>query len=95
MVLIAELTDTRVTEIGLSALVVAGKLAAPMLLTALCIGLLVGIMQSATQLQEPTIAFVPKFIGVGVVLLVSGNWMLSTAVDFTREMFHMIPSLLG
>ena len=91
----AELTDTSVTQLGLNAMLLAAKLGGPILLTALAVGLLIGIMQSATQLQEPTIAFVPKFIAVGAVLLVSGNWMLSSAVDYTRDLFHLIPNLLG
>ena len=89
------ITDASVTEIGTQAMILAAKLAAPMLLTTLAIGLFVGMLQSATQLQEPTIAFVPKFIGVAVVLLICGNWMLAEAETFTRAMFHMIPQMLG
>ena len=51
--------------------------------------------QTATQLQEATLTFVPKFVAVGVVLLVGGNWMLSSAVTFTHELFDMLPRLLG
>lgn len=93
--MIVALSDSSITQIGLQTLLLAAKLGAPILLTALAIGLGVGVMQSATQLQEPTIAFVPKFIAIGVVLLVSGNWMLSSAIDFTRSLFHMLPGLLG
>ena len=87
--------DTRILELGTDALVLAAKLGAPILLTALAIGLLVGMVQSATQLQEPTIAFVPKFIGVGVVLLVCGNWMLSSMVAYTHNLFDALPRMLG
>ncbi len=87
--------DTRILELGTDALVLAAKLGAPILLTALAIGLLVGMVQSATQLQEPTIAFVPKFIGVGVVLLVAGNWMLSSMVAYTHNLFDALPRMLG
>lgn len=89
------MNDTAVTEIGLQAMVLAAKLGAPILLTALTVGLLVGMLQSATQLQEPTIVFVPKFMTLAVVLLISGNWMLSEAVAFTRELFDMVPRMLG
>lgn len=89
------MTDTTVTEIGLQAMVLAAKVGAPILLTALVVGLLVGMLQSATQLQEPTIVFVPKFMTLAIVLLVSGNWMLSEAVSFTRSLFDMIPGMLG
>lgn len=87
--------DTQVIELGTQALILAAKLGAPILLTALGIGTFIGMLQSATQLQEPTIAFVPKFLGVGAVLLLTGNWMLATIVDYTRELFNMIPHMLG
>lgn len=89
------MSDTAVTEIGMQAMLLAAKLGAPILLTALIVGLLVGMLQSATQLQEPTIVFVPKFMTLAVVLLVSGNWMLSEAVAFTKELFTMVPRMLG
>ena len=89
------MTDANVTQIGVEAMLVTAKLAAPMLLTALAIGLLVGMIQSATQLQEPTIAFVPKFIGIAVVLLISGNWMLSEMIGFTHSLFDQLPNLLS
>lgn len=89
------MTDTDITEIGIQAMVLTGKLAAPILLTALVVGLLIGMVQSATQLQEPTIAFVPKFAALAVVLLVSGNWMLSEAVTFTHQLFDAIPRMLS
>ena len=89
------MSDTSVTEIGLQAMLVAAKVGAPILLTALVVGLLVGMLQSATQLQEPTIVFVPKFLTLAVVLLISGNWMLSEMVTFTRSLFDMVPRMLG
>ena len=89
------MTDTSITQIGMRTLTLAGMLSAPILLTTLALGLLIGIFQSATQLQEPTLAFVPKLLGVGVVLLISGNWMLSESITFTHELFGMIPKLLG
>ncbi|MFN8051642.1 MAG: flagellar biosynthetic protein FliQ [Acidimicrobiales bacterium] len=89
------MTDASITEIGIQAMILTTKLAAPILITALAIGLLIGMLQSATQLQEPTIAFVPKFIGLAVVLLISGNWMLSEAVGFTHQLFDQIPKMLG
>ena len=89
------MTDANVTQIGVEAMLVTAKLAAPVLLTALAIGLLIGMIQSATQLQEPTIAFVPKFIGIAVVLLISGNWMLSEMIGFTHHLFDQLPNLLS
>ena len=89
------MTDANVTDIGMQAMVLALKLGGPILITSLAIGVLVGIVQSATQLQEPTITFVPKFMGIGIVLLFTGNWMLAESVSFMHELFAMIPSLLG
>jgi flagellar biosynthetic protein FliQ len=76
-------------------MLVAAKLAAPALLTALVIGFAVSMFQSATQIQEFTLAFVPKAVGVGIALLISGHWMLNTMVSFTRQLFAQIPHLLG
>jgi flagellar biosynthesis protein FliQ len=89
------MTDTDVVAIGLQAMIVASKLCAPILLTALAIGFVISLFQSVTQIQEVTLSFVPKLIGVGVVLLVSGNWMLGTMVTFTEELFAQLPQLLG
>jgi flagellar biosynthesis protein FliQ len=74
---------------------VALKLSAPILVTSLVIGFTVSLFQSMTQIQEFTLAFVPKLVGVGVALLVSGGWMLQTLVDFTQDLFAMVPTLLG
>jgi flagellar biosynthetic protein FliQ len=89
------LTDTQVLDIGMQALLLAGKLSAPFLLTTLAIGTLVGLIQSVTQLQEQTLSFVPKFLVAGLVLLVAGNWMLSEAISFTHALFDSLPSLIG
>ena len=89
------MTDSSITEIGMQAMLLTTKLAAPILLTALAVGLLVGMVQSATQLQEPTIAFVPKFVALALVLLICGNWMLSEAVGFTHQLFDQIPKMLS
>jgi len=86
---------TAVLDIGLDALVLAAKLCAPVLVTALVIGFVVSLLQSITQIQEVTLSFVPKAIGVAVALLVSGHWMISEAVSFTEELFARIPALLG
>jgi flagellar biosynthetic protein FliQ len=89
------MNDTTVLQIGMDAMMVAAKIAAPTLLTALLVGVAIGLVQSATQLQEQTVAFVPKFIGVGVAMLVSGNWMLSTMIDFTHQLWGNVPSYLS
>ncbi len=89
------MTDTAVLEIGLAAMIVAAKLSAPILLTALAVGFGISLFQSVTQIQEATLSFVPKMIAVGAALLFSGNWMLHELVSFTRQLFERIPSLLA
>jgi flagellar biosynthetic protein FliQ len=89
------MNDTTVLQIGMDAMMVAAKIAAPTLLTALFVGVAIGLVQSATQLQEQTVAFVPKFIGVGIAMIVSGNWMLSTMIDFTHQLWGNVPTYLS
>jgi flagellar biosynthesis protein FliQ len=89
------MTDNQVVEIGLHAMILTGKLGAPILLTALLIGFSVSLFQSATQIQEVTLSFVPKAVGVAVALLVCGNWMLRELVSFTSALYDRIPQLLG
>ncbi len=88
------MSDTDVIEIAMQTMMVALKLSAPILLSALTVGFAVSLFQSMTQIQEFTLAFVPKLVAVGTALLVSGNWMLHTLVAFTQDLFAMIPSLL-
>ena len=89
------MTDTTVIDIALQTMLVALKLSAPILVTSLVIGYTISLFQSMTQIQEFTLAFVPKLVGVGIALLLSGGWMLQTLVDFTQDLFEMVPSLLG
>ena len=89
------MTDTDVVSIGLQAMIVSAKLCAPILLTALAIGFAISLFQSVTQIQEVTLSFVPKMIGVGVAILLSGNWMLGTMVTFTEQLFAQLPAMLG
>ena len=89
------MTDTDVTEIATQTMLLAAKVAAPVLLTALLVGFLISLFQAATQIQEQTLSFVPKMIAVAIALLVSGNWVLSELVSFTQSLFDMLPALLG
>lgn len=89
------MTDAAVIEIALQAIMTSAKLAAPILIVSLAIGLGISIMQSVTQIQEVTLTFVPKLVGVGVVILVAGHWMLREMVAFTTMLFTELPSLLG
>lgn len=86
---------TAVLDIGLQALLLAAKLGAPILITALVVGFAVSLLQSITQVQEVTLSFVPKAIAVAVALLIAGHWMISETLSFTTELFGRIPDLLG
>ena len=88
------MTDTDVIHIGMQAMILAIKLGAPVLITALVVGFAISLFQSATQIQEVTLSFVPKALAVGVVLLLSGNWMLHELVSFTTELYQRIPTIL-
>jgi flagellar biosynthesis protein FliQ len=89
------MTDSAVLEIALQTMVVALKLSAPILIPSLVIGFVISLVQSMTQIQEFTLAFVPKLIGVGVSLLITGNWMLHTLIAYTQDLFARLPELLG
>jgi flagellar biosynthetic protein FliQ len=89
------MTDVQIVQLGLQAMTIAAKLCAPILLTALIIGFAISLFQSVTQIQEATLSFVPKALGVGIALLLSGNWMLHEMITFTTQLFEKIPSLLS
>jgi flagellar biosynthetic protein FliQ len=89
------MTDRDVLDIALQTMLVALKLSLPLLVPALVIGFAVSLFQSMTQIQEFTLAFVPKLIGIGVSLLLTGNWMLHTLIDYTQDLFSRLPGLLG
>ena len=89
------MTDTSIIELAMRTMMVALKLSAPILVTSLVIGFTVSLFQSMTQIQEFTLAFVPKLIGVGIALLICGNWMLHTLITFTVDLFESLPALLS
>jgi flagellar biosynthetic protein FliQ len=89
------MTDTQIIELGLQAMMIAAKMCAPILVTALVIGFAISLFQSVTQIQEATLSFVPKAAGVGLAILFSGNWMLHEMIAFTTQLFEKIPVLLG
>ncbi|WP_020166548.1 MULTISPECIES: flagellar biosynthesis protein FliQ [Methylotenera] len=68
---------------------------APILLVVLMIGLVVSIFQAATQINEQTLSFIPKLVGVFAALVIAGPWMLSVMVDYMRVVFTSIPSMAG
>lgn len=89
------MNESAVIDLATRALVLAGELAAPMLVTSLVVGFAISVFQSITQIQEVTLSFVPKAIAVSIALVVCGNWMITTAVDFTEHLFTLIPSYLA
>ncbi|ASK34802.1 flagellar biosynthesis protein FliQ [Alloalcanivorax mobilis] len=84
-----------VMSMAYQAMVVTLLLAAPLLLTALAVGLLVSLFQAATQINEMTLSFIPKILAVFAVLVISGPWLLGLITDFTRELFQNIPLLVS
>lgn len=84
-----------VLSLGQKMLEVTAMLAGPLLIPALIIGLLVGMFQAATQINEMTLSFIPKLAVVGIVLVVAGPWMLTTLMSFTIELYQNIPALIG
>ncbi|HZP85928.1 MAG TPA: flagellar biosynthesis protein FliQ [Burkholderiales bacterium] len=84
-----------VLTIAQQALFVAVLVSAPLLLTALVVGLVVSIFQAATQINEMTLSFIPKLLAIFAVLLVAGPWMITQLVDYVQRLFTSIPQLIG
>jgi flagellar biosynthetic protein FliQ len=89
------MTPESVMTMGRHAVEVALMIAAPMLLVALAIGLVVSIFQAATQINEMTLSFIPKLVGILATLIIAGPWMLTIMLDYMREMFAGIPGMIG
>jgi flagellar biosynthesis protein FliQ len=79
---------TQTMEVGL-------KIALPILLTGLIVGLVISVFQAVTQIQEQTLSFIPKLLGLVVVIIVAGPWMLGQILNWTTELYSSIPSLVG
>jgi flagellar biosynthetic protein FliQ len=88
-------TPEVVMEIGRQAVEMTLMLSAPLLLAALVIGLIVSIFQAATQINEQTLSFIPKLVGMLLILLLAGPWMLQIMVDYVRRLFESIPQIIG
>lgn len=89
------MTETQAIEIVSEAIWIAARISAPILITAIAVGVAVGLLQSVTQLQEQTLSFVPKFIAVGAVIIITGSWMIQQMVAYTVQLYNSIPGLLG
>ena len=89
------MTPETVTTIGQQALWVTMMIASPLLGSALAVGLLVGMIQAATQINEMTLSFIPKLLVLVLSLVVAGPWMLSVIMNYTRQLMEQIPSLIS
>jgi flagellar biosynthetic protein FliQ len=89
------MTPESVMTIGRQAMEITLLVSAPLLLVALVIGLVVSIFQAATQINEATLSFIPKLVGVFVALIIAGPWMLSVMLDYMRQVFTGIPGMVG
>lgn len=89
------MTADTIISIGQQALVVTALLAAPMLLSALAAGLVIGMFQAATQINEMTLSFIPKLLVLAAALYIGGRWMLGVIVGYSESLIRSIPSLIG
>ncbi|MDD4978565.1 MAG: flagellar biosynthesis protein FliQ [Gallionella sp.] len=89
------MTPESVMTLAQQAMQITLMIAAPLLLTALVIGLVVSIFQAATQINEMTLSFIPKLLGLFLVLMLSGGWMIGTLVNYVQRLFGNIPWMIG
>ena len=89
------MTPESVMTIGEQAMELTVMVSAPLLLTALIIGLVVSIFQAATQINEMTLSFIPKLLGAFAMLILSGPWMIGILLDYMTRLFSSIPYMVG
>lgn len=89
------MTDNEVVHLVLEGMQVLVMISMPMLVSAMLAGLLIGMFQAATQINEVTLSFIPKLMVLLMVMVVGGPWMLSLIVNYTRRLFQSIPGLIG
>ncbi len=89
------MTPESVMAIGTEAMKVATALAAPLLLAALISGLVVSLLQAATQINEMTLSFIPKILAVVATIIIAGPWMLNLLLDYMRTLFSNLPNIIG
>lgn len=88
------MTPTQIVDIGQRAMLMGIKIALPILGLGLIVGLIISILQAATQIQELTLTFVPKIFAVAIVLLLLGKWMLNQMMIFTFNLISSIPDVI-
>jgi flagellar biosynthetic protein FliQ len=89
------MTPENVMDLAHNTLMVTSMIAAPMLLIALVTGLVIGMLQAATQINEATLSFIPKLLLLVLTLFVAGPWILRVLIDFTRNLYANIPNVIG
>lgn len=89
------MTADSIVAFGQHALYIAVLVGAPLLITALVVGLVIGVVQAATQINEMTLAFIPKLVAMALVLAIAGPWMLHVMVMFTHHLIVSMPVMVG
>lgn len=89
------MTPESVLDLGREALWITALISAPLLLTVLLVGAIIGMLQAATQINEMTLSFIPKLIALALVLVAAGPWMLHLIMDFTTRLYNSIPGVLS
>jgi flagellar biosynthetic protein FliQ len=89
------MTPATVMDLAHGSLIVTAMIAAPLLFVALLAGLVIGMLQAATQIHEATLSFIPKLLLLVLTLFAIGPWMLRTLVDYTHDLYASIPALIG
>jgi len=89
------MTPENVMDLAHKTLMVTTLIAAPLLLIALITGLVIGMLQAATQINESTLSFIPKLLMLVLTLFVAGPWILRVLIDFTHDLYASIPALVG
>jgi flagellar biosynthetic protein FliQ len=89
------MTPENVMDLAHKTLLVTSMIAAPLLLIALIAGLVIGMLQAATQINESTLSFIPKLLLLVLTLFATGPWILRVLIDFTRDLYASIPAMVG
>jgi flagellar biosynthetic protein FliQ len=89
------MTQDTVVSVAVSAMELALKVGAPIMLVGLVIGLGVSVFQAVTQIQEQTLSFIPKIVGMAVLVVIAGPWMLGQLITWTQQLYAGIPSMVG
>ena len=89
------MTQDTVVSVAVSAMELALKVGAPIMLVGLVIGLGVSVFQAVTQIQEQTLSFIPKIVGMALLVVIAGPWMLGQLITWTQQLYAGIPGMVG